>query len=111
MALEGQTLDNLRANPRICFSAAEMGRLLPADTAGEFSVEYASVVAFGTAALVTDEAEARRGLELLLDKYFPRLERGVHYQDIQPDEVARTAVVRIDVAAWSGKAKVTASSP
>ena len=43
----------------MCFSAAEMGRLLPADTALEFSVEYASVIAFGKARLVTGEEEAR----------------------------------------------------
>ena len=34
-----------------CFSVAEQGRLLPADTPFDFSLEYASVIVFGTARL------------------------------------------------------------
>ncbi|NJK79079.1 MAG: pyridoxamine 5'-phosphate oxidase family protein, partial [Chloroflexaceae bacterium] len=47
------------------------GRLLPADVALEFSVEYSGVMVFGSATIVQDEAEASHALQLLLDKYFP----------------------------------------
>ncbi|HEX6386773.1 MAG TPA: pyridoxamine 5'-phosphate oxidase family protein [Anaerolineae bacterium] len=69
----GRTQSNGAAAERVCFSVSEMGRLLPADEALEFSVEYKSVVVFGTAQIVTDVTEAERGLQLLLDKYAPHL--------------------------------------
>jgi hypothetical protein len=102
-ALEGRMRTNLQANPRVCFCVAEMGRLLPAGTAMEFGVEYASAVVFGKAFVVSDETEARRGLQMLLDRYFPDLEAGVDYREIIPEELAITAVYRIDIEAWSGK--------
>ena len=46
-AATGRTRDNVDRDARVCFTAYEMGRLLPADEALEFSVEYAGVVAFG----------------------------------------------------------------
>lgn len=104
-AQEGRTRANVEANARVCFSVSEMGRLLPADEALEFSVEYAGVTVFGRATLVRSEAGKRRGLQLLLDKYFPHLEPGVHYRPITADELARTAVFRVQIEDWSGKAK------
>jgi uncharacterized protein len=102
-ALEGRMRTNLEANPRVCFSVAEMGRLLPADTAMEFGVEYASVVVFGEAVTITDEDEARKGLQLLLDRYFPHMQAGVDYREIIEEELNITAVYRIDIHAMSGK--------
>src|SRR5690606_11384485 len=40
----GRVWDNLQSNPKVCFTATHMGRLLPAATALNFSVEYQSVV-------------------------------------------------------------------
>lgn len=108
-ALVGRTRSNIEANPLVCFSAAEMGRLLPADTAMEFSVEYASVIAFGQARIVDEEDEARHGLQGLLDKYFPGLEPGVHYRPIIDEEMKQTAVFAIEVECMSGKRKAVAS--
>src|SRR5690606_7449645 len=49
-ARAGRTPANLSAPAPVCFSASEMGRLLPAPEALHFSVEFASVVVFGQAA-------------------------------------------------------------
>lgn len=102
-ALSGQMRTNLEANPRISFCVAEMGRLLPAKTAMEVGVEYASVVVLGTAEVVTDPGQARHGLQLILDRYFPHLEPGVDYREILPEELEITAVYRLKIESWSGK--------
>jgi uncharacterized protein len=102
-ALSGQMRTNLLANPRVSFCVAEMGRLLPADTAMEVGVEYASVVLYGRAELVTDEDQARYGLQLLLDRYFPHLKSGVDYREIQKEELNITSVYKITIESWSGK--------
>jgi nitroimidazol reductase NimA-like FMN-containing flavoprotein (pyridoxamine 5'-phosphate oxidase superfamily) len=106
-ARAGRTRSNLEQDERVCFTVAEMGRLLPADTSLEMSVEYAGVVVFGRARVVDGE-EAVHGLRLLLDKYLPHLERGRDYRDITDDELARTTVYRIQIEQWSGKKKEVA---
>jgi nitroimidazol reductase NimA-like FMN-containing flavoprotein (pyridoxamine 5'-phosphate oxidase superfamily) len=107
-ARSGRTRTNLLHNTRVCFGVSEMGRLLPADTALEMSVEFASVVVFGRASLVNDQAEARHGLQLLLDKYFAQLHPGSDYRPITDEELARTQVYRIEIDEWSGKRKQVA---
>ncbi len=104
-AAEGRTRANLLRNPRVCFSVAEMGRLLPADTALEFSNEYAGAVVFGRARLAETEDEKRRALQALLDKYFPDLRPGVDYRPITEKEMAITSVIAIEIDGWSGKQK------
>ena len=102
----GRTRANIETTgERVTFSAIAMGRLLPADEALEFSVEYAGVVAFGRGHVVKDPAEAREGLQLLLDKYAPHLEPGRDYRGITDGELKRTGVYRIDIESWSGKQK------
>jgi len=104
-AQEGRTHRNIAANPQVCFGIADMGRLLPADTAMEFSVEYESVIVFGRGRVVTEEAEGRYALQGLLDKYFPDLRPGEDYRHITHHEWKQTAVLAIEVQSWSGKRK------
>lgn len=101
----GRTRENIAHDERVCVSVSEMGRLLPANTALEMSVEYASIVVFGRAGIVDDPAEARHALQLLLDKYFAHLRSGVDYRTITEEELARTAVYRIAIEDWSAKRK------
>ena len=104
-ARQGRTRTNVEGDERVCFSVSEMGRFLPADTALEMSVEYAGVVVFGRGSVVTDNDEARRALQLLLDKYCPHLRPGRDYRPITDDELSRTSVFRIQITEWSGKKK------
>ncbi len=102
----GRTRANVEAAPQVCFSVMEMGRLLPAPEALEFSVEYAGVTLFGPASIVDDsQGEATTALQKLLDKYAPHLTPGEDYRPPVPEELKRTAVIRIDISEWSGKKK------
>jgi nitroimidazol reductase NimA-like FMN-containing flavoprotein (pyridoxamine 5'-phosphate oxidase superfamily) len=104
---EGRTFRNVQVNPRVCFTAYEMGRLLPSPerTGRGFSVEYSSVVVFGRAVILTDPSEMLAGLRLLMEKYFPHLQAGQDYQPLQVDELHGTAVYRIEIESWSAKRK------
>ena len=102
----GRTRTNIELNPRVSMAVAEIGRLLPADTALEFSVEYASVIAFGRARVVEQETEALYGLQGLLDKYFPELRSGKDYRPITDEELRRTSVYALEIEEMSGKRKV-----
>jgi hypothetical protein len=110
-ARTGRTHDVIAAGGgpvRVCFTTTEMGRLLPAAVAVEFSVEYAGVVVFGEADVLTDTEAATRALQLLLDKYFGHLRAGIDYRPPVVEELARTAVYAIRIESWSGKRKQVA---
>jgi nitroimidazol reductase NimA-like FMN-containing flavoprotein (pyridoxamine 5'-phosphate oxidase superfamily) len=104
-----RTRANVQLDERVCFTATELGRLLPASAALEFSVEYASVVAFGRCAIVVEPEEARLWLQLLLDKYAPHLRPGVDYRPPVAEEIRRTTVYWMQIERWSGKRKHVAA--
>ncbi len=104
-ARAGHTRTTVEREARVCFSVSEIGRFLPANTALDMSVEFSSVVLFGSASIISDPVQATRALQLLLDKYFTHLKPGRDYRPITPEELARTTVYRIQIEQWSGKRK------
>lgn len=104
-ARRGNTRTTIEGHQRVAFTVMELGKLLPADTALEFSTEYASVVLFGRGSVVADPEEARYALQLLLDKYFADLTPGSDYRPTTDDELERTSVFRVDIEEWVGKRK------
>ncbi len=104
----GRTRSAIEKNPRFCFHIFEMGRLLPADEALEFSVEYAGVTLFGEAQIIEELAEQERALQMIMDKYAPHLRPGEDYRPIMPDELVRTAVFKLVISEWSAKKKIEA---
>lgn len=105
-ARTGRTPEQVARGGPAAFSAAVMGRLLPAPEALEFSVEFASVVCFGRIEPVPGPQGKRAFMEALMRKYAPHLEPGRDYRAITDEELARTAVHRLRIDAWSGKEKV-----
>lgn len=101
--LYGRLQANCEKYPEVCFECCEMGKLLPANTAMSFGMQYASVVAFGKIRQVHDDEEKTLGLMGLLEKYFADLKAGVDYRPITQDELDQTAVFCIDIHSWSGK--------
>jgi len=101
----GRTRANVEGDERVCFSASEMGRLLPAPRMFNLSVEYAGVVVFGRARTVQGDAEKLSALRMLVDKYFPHLRAGDDYQLPSQAELNATSVYRVEIEAWSGKRK------
>lgn len=100
---QGRIFANLQRNPRVCFNACHMGAIRPGHAAAACDVEYESVIVFGRAELLSQPQEATRALRLLLDKYTPDRRYGVDYAPISEDQLARVAVWRVRVEAWSGK--------
>ena len=86
----------------ICFEASEVGRLLPSNDPLELSMQYRSVIVFGTVSLLEDTA-ARQGLTDLSARMFPALRQGAEMKPISDDDLARTSVYSIAVSEWSGK--------
>ena len=101
--LAGRIRSNIESNPRVCFEASEFGKMLPSNVALEFSLQFRSVVVFGSARLIGDPEEARRLLHGLIHKYFPAMTAGKEFREITDKELKRTSVYAIQIEEWSGK--------
>ena len=99
----GRIRSNIEANPKVCFEASELGKMLPSNVALEFSLQFRSVIVFGAARLVTDSVEARRVLYRLIQKYFPAMKPGEEFREITDKELRSTSVYAIQIEEWSGK--------
>ena len=99
----GRIRSNIETNPKVSLEASELGKLLPSNVALEFSLQFRSVVVFGTARIVTDPVEARRLLYGLIGKYFPAMTAGKEYREITDKELRATSIYAIQIEAWSGK--------
>ena len=77
--------------------------MLPSNVALEFSLQFRSVLVFGTARLLTEAEEARRALYGLIHKYFPAMIPGQEFREITDKELKRTSVYAIQIEEWSGK--------
>jgi nitroimidazol reductase NimA-like FMN-containing flavoprotein (pyridoxamine 5'-phosphate oxidase superfamily) len=99
----GRIRSNIEKNPRVCFEASALGRMLPSNIALEFSLQFRSVIVFGSARLITDPEEARRVMYGLIHKYFPDMTAGREFREITDKELKRTSVYAIRIEEWSGK--------
>jgi nitroimidazol reductase NimA-like FMN-containing flavoprotein (pyridoxamine 5'-phosphate oxidase superfamily) len=101
--ITGRIRSNIERNSRVCFEASELGKVLPANVALEFSLQFRSVIVFGNARLVNDPEEARRVMYGLIHKYFPEMTAGREFREITDKELKRTSVYAIEIEEWSGK--------
>lgn len=99
----GRIRSNIEANPKVSLEASELGKLLPSNVALEFSLQFRSVVVFGTARIISDPIEARKMLYGLISKYFPKMTAGREYREITDKELRATSIYAIKIEAWSGK--------
>ena len=101
--LVGRVRANAERSPRVCLEASDLGKLLPSNVALEFSLQFRSVMVFGTVHILESDDEKREALYGLLGKYFPTMAAGKEYRPITDKELKRTSVYEIKIESWSGK--------
>ena len=99
----GRVRSNIGNNPKVSLEASELGRFLPSNVTLEFSLQFRSVIVFGSARVVENPDEARRLLYGLIGKYFPKMKAGKEYREITDKELRATSVYAIEIESWSGK--------
>ena len=65
----GMMMQFLRNNPSVCFEVEEFLNIVPGSVPCKYSNTYRSVIAFGTAQVLTDPDEKTAGLRLIVAKY------------------------------------------
>lgn len=97
-ALKGKKLDNLKANPSVCFSVHEvLGMGVGADRPCNSWAYFRSVVANGKARILEGD-EKMRPLRLLAEKF-----AGGPVAEMPADSVGRTCVVEITIEDICGR--------
>ena len=104
-ARKGRTFEQADEGRKANLNVSEMGDWIPAKRAMNFGVQYKGVVVFGQLSIVEGADEAKRGLQLLMDKHFPELKPDVDYEATTDIDLKVTAVIRMDIDSWSGKEK------
>lgn len=70
-AKSGHKLDAIERNDKASFCVIDQDEVVPE----EFTTRFRSVVAFGKARVLTDDAEKRAALEILAERYWPGQEQ------------------------------------
>lgn len=68
----GHKLDAIERNSKVSFCVIDLDRIVPE----EYTTYFRSVIVFGKARILEDEAERRLALEVLAEKYSPEDEQG-----------------------------------
>ncbi len=125
-AREGRKIDILRTNSRVCIEFCPDHELVLGDGACECTMKYRSVIAFGRASIVEDDAGRRAGYDILMRQYKPgpygivgRNPRGFDSasepQGIGPTEqgqwryvykeksLAKSLIIKVEVDSMTGK--------
>jgi uncharacterized protein len=99
-AMKGHKLDALERGDKASFCVIAADDIVPE----KFTTHFRSAIAFGRLRLVTDDAEKRHGLMLLVQKYSPdHLEAAGAEID---GDWKRVAVLALDVEHVTGKASM-----
>jgi hypothetical protein len=96
-----------RAGIPVCVTVSHVDGLVLARCAFRHSLNYRAVMAFGTAAMVEDEAEKEAGLNAFIERLYPG--RTGLMRGIQPQELKATSLMSMVIEQAS--AKIRADGP
>lgn len=96
-------LRHLKAGTPACLTVSHLDGLVLARSGFHHSVNYRSAMCFGTARFIEDEAEKKRALEHLVDRFYPG--RTATLRPIQPQEFKASMVVRMPIEEASAKVR------
>jgi hypothetical protein len=96
----GRKMDVLKENDRVCI-VVDTGHDLvqgPLDSSCGSTIRFKSVIATGRAKLVEDEAEKRRGMDIIMAQMF-----GDQAFEYSPEGIRNMAIIKVDLESVTGK--------
>jgi nitroimidazol reductase NimA-like FMN-containing flavoprotein (pyridoxamine 5'-phosphate oxidase superfamily) len=97
-AKQGKKMDMIRANPRVCFEVEVDVEVIRADEPCDWGMKFASVIGFGTASVLEDPEEKKRGLDAIMERYASQ--SAPSYPDAM---LKHTAVIKVQIEEMTGK--------
>lgn len=99
-ATQGHKMDAIRRDEKVSFCVIDQDHVVPE----EYTTYFRSVIVFGKAKILEDQAEKRRALGILAAKYSPNQEQGRLHEINRLLE--QTCMVEIAVEHLSGKESI-----
>jgi uncharacterized protein len=103
---KGQKIDNLKANPKVCFEVSRLGKLYVASHAKNFSNRFWSVLIFGKAKQVKNENLKLDVLNKIMEKYAS----GYDYVPLTIEDTKIVNIIEITIEKITGKVSVNPPS-
>lgn len=104
-SLTGTMLTHLASGAPVCIEVSLVEGLIYSKTALYHSMNYRSVVAFGRARAVDDEAEKRAVFTRMIGRYFKGRTEGRDYAAPPKEHLDATALLEITIEEWGAKAR------
>ncbi len=96
-AKAGHKIDSITGNEKVSFCVIDKDSVVPE----EYTSYFRSVIVFGKARIIEDEAQARSAIERLAKRYSPEQEQG-RLQEIDR-LMAQLCMIELDIEHMSGK--------
>ena len=98
-ASEGQKLDIIRRNNRVCIEIDEASEIRKADIPCNWGFSYSSIIAYGTAEIITSEPDKRTALGIIMDQYSDEKQSW----EFSERSVNTVVIIKVTVESMSGK--------
>ena len=100
-----RALKQLAAGARVCVTVTLLDGLVYSRSAMYHTMNYRSVVLFGCARRITEEAEKAMLFERMVGRYFPGRTVGRDYDAPPRAHLSSTELVEVQIEEWSAKAR------
>ena len=97
-AKEGRKIDILRKNNSVCFEMDIEGEIVKGQIACSWGMKYVSVIGFGQAFFIEDNAGKKKALDILMEKYAGK--SGFSYAN---EELDKIIIIDVKIDTVSGK--------
>ena len=104
-SIAGTTLTHLATGAPVCIEVSSVDGLVYSKTALYHSMNFKSVIAYGTARAVEEPALKKAMFDRMIARYFEGRAEGVHYSALTPDHIDSVVVLEIQIEEWGAKAR------
>jgi hypothetical protein len=94
---EGLKLEILQHNPSVCVEFDIDQEVIQGDKPCKWTMNYRSVIGFGTASVVENLEEKKKGLDAIMQQY-----SGRSFEYLQP-EIENTVIIKVEIESMTGK--------
>lgn len=99
------TLQALASGARACVTVTILDGLVYSRDAMNHSMNYRSVVCFGSSRAIEDNDEKQRIFAGMIARYFPGRTAPRDYEAASPKELSATRLLAVQIEEWSAKAR------
>ncbi len=93
----GKKIDIIKKNPKVCFEFDADTEIVKANDACRWTMKYRSVIGFGSAVLLEDIEEKRKGLAVIMNQYS---DGAFRFDDAA---LEKATVIKVKIESMTGK--------